>query len=179
MLGGPQPGIVVGRADLIAKLKKNLFKRALRCDKLTLAALGAVLQLYGDPDRLAAQVPTLRLLARPAEEIEALALRLVPVVAAWAGTRASIDVQAVQSQIGSGALPADRLPSHALRFTPPGSKRTSGRALDELAAALRALPVPVIGHIADGALLLDLRCLEDEAGFRALFATPAERPTPA
>ena len=178
LLGGPQAGIVVGRADLVARLKKHPLKRALRCDKLTLAALEAVLRLYADPDRLVSQLPTLRLLARPAAAIEALAQRLLPSVATWLGGDGRADVTAVFSQIGSGALPVDRLPSHALRLSLPGPKRGSGRALDQLAARLRALPVPVIGRIADGALLLDLRCLEDEAGFAAQFATPATPPTP-
>jgi L-seryl-tRNA(Ser) seleniumtransferase len=175
LLGGPQSGIIVGRADLVAKLKKNPFKRALRCDKLTLAALQAVLQLYADPDRLPQNLPTLRLLSRPAAQIEALAQRMLPAVAAWAGRRARVQVLAVHSQIGSGALPVDTLPSHALQLTPPGPKRASGRALEQLAASLRSLPVPVIGRIADGHVLLDLRCLEDEAGFLTLF----ERPNPA
>ena len=166
LLGGPQAGIIVGRADLVARIRKNPMKRALRCDKLTIAALGAVLRLYGDPDRLAQRVPALRLLSRPAADIEAQAQRLLPALALWAGVRARVDVAPVQSQIGSGSLPVDLLPSFALRITPAG-KRGGGQAAEALAAALRALALPVIGRIADGALLLDLRCLDDEAGLLA------------
>lgn len=174
LLGGPQAGIIVGRADLVARIKKNPMKRAMRCDKLTIAALDAVLRLYADPDRLAQRVPAIRLLARGAADIEALAQRVLPVVAHWLEGRAEVDVNvdvaAVQSQIGSGSLPVDLLPSFALRIAPAGGKRASGRTLDRIAAAFRSLPVPVIGRIADGAFLLDLRCLEEEAEFRALFA---------
>jgi L-seryl-tRNA(Ser) seleniumtransferase len=165
LLGGPQAGIIVGRADLVARIRKNPMKRALRCDKLTIAALGAVLRLYGDPDRLAQRVPALRMLARPAHEIEAQAQRLLPALAQWAGEGVRVDIAPVQSQIGSGSLPVDLLPSFALRLALQG--RRSGQALQQMAAALRALPLPVIGRIADKALLLDLRCLEDEAGFLA------------
>jgi L-seryl-tRNA(Ser) seleniumtransferase len=166
LLGGPQAGIIVGRADLVARIKKNPMKRALRCDKLTIAALGAVLRLYGDPERLAQRVPALRLLSRPAAEIEAQARRLLPALALWTGERGQVDLAPVQSQIGSGSLPVDLLPSYALRIR-PAAGRGGGQALDALAAALRGLPLPVIGRIADGALLLDLRCLDDEAGLLA------------
>jgi L-seryl-tRNA(Ser) seleniumtransferase len=166
LLGGPQAGIIVGRADLIERIRKNPMKRALRCDKLTIAALGAVLRLYGDPDRLAERVPALRLLSRPAADIGAQAQRLLPALARWVGERGQVDVAPVQSQIGSGSLPVDLLPSYALRIALSG-KRGSGRALEALAAALRGLPLPVIGRIADGTLLLDLRCLDDEAGLLA------------
>jgi L-seryl-tRNA(Ser) seleniumtransferase len=165
LLGGPQAGIIVGRADLVARIKKNPMKRALRCDKLTIAALGAVLRLYGDPDRLAQRVPALRLLSRPTADIAAQAQRLLPALAQWTGERGRVDVVPVQSQIGSGSLPVDLLPSFALRLALQG--RRSGQALQQMAAALRALPLPVVGRIADKALLLDLRCLEDEAGFLA------------
>lgn len=172
LLGGPQAGIIVGRSDLVAAIKKNPMKRAMRCDKLTIAALGEVLRLYADPQRLVQHIPTLRLLARPQVEIDAMARRLEPVLAKWLGERAHVSVVAVQSQIGSGSLPVDLLPSCALSITPVGAKRASGRALDQLAAHFRNLGTPVIGRIADGAFLLDLRCLEDEAGFLGMFTLP-------
>ena len=176
LLGGPQAGIIVGRTDLVAALRKNPMKRALRCDKLTLAALGAVLPLYADPDRLPQHLPTLRWLIRPAAEIEAAARRLAPVVDGWLRGQAQVEVVPVQSQIGSGSLPIDLLPSHALRLVPNGSRRATGRAVEALAARLRSLPVPVVGRIANGALLLDLRCVcgaAEEAALRALFTTPS------
>lgn len=169
LLGGPQAGIVVGRADLVAAIKKNPMKRAMRCDKLTIAALGAVLRLYADPERLLQHVPVLRLLARPQADIEGLARRVQPFVARWLGERAQVDVVAVQSQIGSGSLPVDLLPSFALRVVPLGAKRVSGRVLDQIATDFRKLATPVIGRIADGAFLLDLRCLQEEADFVKLF----------
>jgi len=167
LLGGPQAGIIVGRADLIARLKKNPMKRALRCDKMTIAALASVLALYADPERLAERVPTLRLLARPADRIKALALRLCPVLAAKLGGRFTVEVAPCQSQIGSGALPGKRIASAALVVHAAG-RRGAGAALSRLAAAFRALPVPVIGRVQDGAYWLDLRCLED--GDADLFA---------
>ncbi len=174
LLGGPQAGIIVGRADLIAKIKRNPMKRALRLDKMTIAALGAVLPLYGDPARLAERVPVLRLLARPAAEIEAMALRLQPILAQRLGSAAAVTTAPCNSQIGSGALPTANIASHALVLraldTKTQGRRGGGARLKRLAAAFRALPMPVIGRIHDDALWLDLRCLEDEAGFTAQLA---------
>ena len=170
LLGGPQAGLIVGRADLIARLRRNPLKRAMRLDKVTLAALGAVLRLYADPDRLAERLPTLRLLTRPAAEIAALAGRLRPALAAAVGDAASVETIACRSQIGSGSLPVDRLESAGLALRPAGGRRGRGAAVQRLAAAFRRLPLPVIGRVQDDALLLDLRCLEDEAGFRAQLA---------
>jgi L-seryl-tRNA(Ser) seleniumtransferase len=165
LLGGPQAGILLGRRDLIDRIKRNPLKRALRLDKLTLGALEAVVRLYRDPDRLAERLPTLRLLARKLDEIGALAVRIAPHVKEHLPPRYEVGVIACESQVGSGARPSDRLPSAGVAIRPATRGRGEGRALTGLAAALRALPVPVIGRIVEGALVLDLRCLEDDATF--------------
>jgi L-seryl-tRNA(Ser) seleniumtransferase len=149
-------------------------KRALRVSKLTIAALEATLALYRDPDRLAERLPTLRLLARPQAVIEALARRVAPALAGVLGATWSVDVVATASQIGSGALPVDSLPSAALVLRLRGRK--SGAALTRMFARLRGLPIPVIGRVADDALWLDLRCLEDEAAFVAQLPALTVRP---
>ncbi len=165
LLGGPQAGFIVGDSALIEQINRNPLKRALRVDKLRLAAIEATLNLYRDPDRLAERLPTLRFLARERADIEAQARRLQPTVAERLGDAFVVEVGDCLSQVGSGALPLDTLGSAALIIRPRGSQ--SG--LERLAAALRTLPRPIIGRVADGALHLDLRCLAevDEALFLA------------
>jgi L-seryl-tRNA(Ser) seleniumtransferase len=170
LLGGPQAGFVVGRADLVARLNRNPLKRALRIDKIRLAAIEATLKLYRDPDRLAACLPTLRALSRAVEDIEACARRLAPAVEAGLGADYEVAVVACASQVGSGAVPVETLPSAGLALR-TANARGGGRALERLAAALRRLPIPVIGRIADQALLLDLRCLDSEEVFVANLAS--------
>ncbi len=164
LLGGPQAGLIVGRADLIAILARNPLKRALRLDKIRLAALEAVLRLYADPDRLAARLPALRLLARPRDEIAALAHRLLPAMERALAGLATVELVETRSQIGSGALPVSLLPSAGLALAPIGR---AGAAVELLARRLRGLPVPVIARIEGGRVVLDLRCLEDEGEFIA------------
>ena len=165
LLGGPQAGVILGRKDLIAKIKRNPLKRALRLDKMTIAALSSVLRLYLDPPRLREKLPALRALTRPVEEIRPLAERLVSPLARRLDAAATVGTEACYSQIGSGALPVDLLPSVALVIRPKSGKRRAGAALKRIAAAFRRLPQPVIGRIRKDAFLLDLRCLEDETRF--------------
>jgi len=165
LLGGPQAGLLVGRRELIARIKKNPLKRCLRAGKLALAALEATLALYRDPERLPQRLETLRLLTRPESEIRAQAERLLPIwrkaLASWPLLPA---IEGTLSQIGSGSLPVDRLPSVALVARVPGKRAGMLHRLEE---ALRRLPMPVLGHIEKDVFRLDLRCLksEDEANF--------------
>lgn len=159
LLGGPQAGFIVGRRDLIAAINRNPLKRAVRLDKIRIAALEATLRLYRDPDRLKERLPTLRFLTRPQAEIAAQAARLAPEIDALLKPHGYSAVACTcESQVGSGALPIDTIPSAGLRLTGAG-----GNAPEQLSARLRALPMPVIGRIRDGALILDLRCLDSDA----------------
>ncbi|MFL1482820.1 L-seryl-tRNA(Sec) selenium transferase [Marinobacter sp. LN3S78] len=177
LLGGPQAGIIAGRADLISKIRKNPLKRALRCDKQTLAALEAVLRLYGNPDIVVERVPALRLLTRPEAVIRQTAETIAGPLAAWAGEEWQADVAPVKSQIGSGSLPLDLLSSAALRLTPAGgNRRQRSRQLKALSERLRRLPLPVIGRISEDALLLDCRCLEDSGAFLAQLEVEGSEP---
>jgi L-seryl-tRNA(Ser) seleniumtransferase len=159
LLGGPQAGLLVGKKDLIGRIARSPLKRALRLDKVRLAALEATLRLYADPAKLVTRLPTIRALARPAAEVHAQAERLLPALAAALGASWQAGIKPVRGQIGSGALPVDLLPSFALSV--------SGKRLDQLAEAFRRLPIPVIGRIQDEMLLFDLRTLDDEAAFAA------------
>jgi len=163
LLGGPQAGLIVGAAALVERIRKNPMKRALRVDKMTLAALEAVLKLYADPGRLREALPTLRMLARPSAEIQAQAQRLLPTVQSALRGKAGAEIVSVKSQIGSGSLPVDLIASHAIAVSAPGKRRNALAA--QIAAAFRALPVPVVGRISDGVFIMDLRCLEHEDEF--------------
>lgn len=167
LLGGPQAGIILGSKAWIDKIQRHPLKRALRAGKLTLAALEATLRLYQQPDRLAYSLPTLRLLTRDADEMRSMAAQLLTPLRQYYGERFFVNAEPCLSQIGSGSLPVDRLPSYALTFAPKDGR---GRTLEALAEGWRALPVPVIGRLQEGKLWLDLRCLEDEDALLEVLA---------
>ena len=155
LLGGPQAGLVVGRRDWVRRIKRNPIKRALRCDKLRLAALEATLRAFLSPQTVDKTLPAYRLIARPLQEIEAMAANIRVAVEHWAAGRAKVEMIPGHSQVGSGSLPGDTLPTFLIALTP---SRTGVAAL---ARALRALSPPVIGRMHGGKVLLDIRCLLD------------------
>lgn len=159
LLGGPQAGIIVGAKHWIEKIQRHPLKRALRAGKITLAALEATLRLYQQPERLQSALPTLRLLSRDASEMKRMAADMLSALQQRYGEEFNVSAEPCLSQIGSGSLPVDRLPSYALTFSPKDGR---GRTLEALAERWRGLPVPVIGRLQEGKLWLDLRCLQDE-----------------
>lgn len=164
LLGGPQAGIIVGRKDLIEQIKANPLKRALRVDKMTIAAIHAVLKLYLDPDNLAVKLPSFRLLSRNLEDIARVGKNVLPVLQKKFAEQAEVSLVDCASQIGSGSMPLDLLPSKAIAIKPT-QRKGKGEQLTRICQQLRGLPVPVIGRIKAGAVMLDLRCLEDDDKF--------------
>jgi L-seryl-tRNA(Ser) seleniumtransferase len=176
LLGGPQAGILVGRKDLIQKIKKNPLKRVLRVGKITLAGLEAVLRLYRDPASLPKRLTVLQLLTRPADEMQVQAERLIASLHTPAATCSlSITARPVLSQIGSGSLPVERLPSVALAIEP--LDKVGEKKVVRLERLLRSSETPVIGRFQDKALLLDLRCLQEakEKVFEEIFTNALAR----
>ena len=170
LLGGPQCGIIAGRKDLINKIKKNPLKRVMRCDKITIAAFSALLRLYENPRKAINDIPTLRLLNRQKKEIHCSAERLQPIVSDNFSEVATVEIVSCKSQVGSGALPVELLPSAGLKIRPKKiSKLRPSTILNRISAALRKLPVPIISRINDGAIIFDFRCLENEDLFSKQF----------
>ena len=167
MLGGPQAGIIVGRRDLIEQMNANPMKRALRCDKMTVAALTALLRLYTRPQQLTQRLPLLRVMTRHRDDIRAQASALAALLAQKMEGFATAEPVDCVSEIGSGALSDHGIPSAGIALRPLPSERSHDALLEQLARALRELPIPVVGHIHKGELVLDCRCLEDDAAFAA------------
>jgi L-seryl-tRNA(Ser) seleniumtransferase len=155
LLGGPQAGILVGRAKLIEACARDPLARAVRVDKLTLAALAATLALYFDPERARREVPVLRLLTVPAEELRAAAERLAGRLAAVPGIEA--EVCADRGETGGGSLPVIELATFVVALRPRGSNATA------LEAELRAGDPALVARVRGGRVLLDARTLLDES----------------
>ena len=149
LLGGPQAGIILGAASTIAKLRKNPFARAMRVDKLTLSALEATLRLYLEPERALKEIPVLAMLSAAPDQLEARA-NAVARTLREAGVEAQ--VAATSASVGGGAFPTAVIPSSAVVL--------SGKP-EATEEKLRRGDPPVIGRIADGKLLLDLRSVQE------------------
>ncbi|PYM57635.1 MAG: L-seryl-tRNA(Sec) selenium transferase [Candidatus Rokuibacteriota bacterium] len=162
LLGGPQAGLVVGRRPVVERLRKNPLSRALRIDKLTLAALEATLRAYEDPAGALAEIPTLRMLAEPATAVRRRAQKVLRRVPGPVRTALGLTVVGGRSQVGGGALPLVELPTAALALGTPA------HPAEELDRRLRAGRPPVIGRVAEGRLLLDCRTVAE--GEAALLA---------
>jgi L-seryl-tRNA(Ser) seleniumtransferase len=163
LLGGPQAGLIVGRRDLVKRLRSNPLKRALRCDKLTLAALEATLRIYLRSDDVTAALPTMKYLTRTIGELETIAARALEILAERLGADFQLAVVPTFSQIGSGALPTHQFPSRAIRVTHRSLSPTT------IAATFRSARRPVIGRVADDAFLLDVRTVDDASEFAVSF----------
>ncbi len=153
LLGGPQAGIILGKSTYLKKIKKNHLTRALRCDKLTYAALAATLRAYLEPEKLAENLPVYRMLATPLKQLEARA--------GWVrrqllDTPLKIAIVETESQMGSGALPLEVIPSIALQIMLPG------RSPNWLSTQLRAHNPPVVGYVQQGALMMNLRTVPED-----------------
>ena len=151
LLGGPQAGIIIGKKELVDQLKRHPLTRAMRVDKMTLAALEATLRSYAE-GTAQADIPTLAMLAVKPEELHSRAAVLCGLLSE-AGAQA--EVVAEQSQVGGGSVPTQLLPTFCVAVTPP-------KGADALEQALRLRPVPIVGRIARDTYLLDVRTLRDE-----------------
>jgi L-seryl-tRNA(Ser) seleniumtransferase len=163
LLGGPQAGVIVGRRAAIDRIRRNPLKRALRCDKLTLAALAATMRLYLRSRDLREELPTLRILGRSVNEIAAIAPRAREIVAERLGAGYVVEIVDAASQVGSGAMPVEELKSVALRVTHPE------KSANAIAAMFRR--ARIIGRVLDDSFHLDLRTIEDPAVFAVKLET--------
>ncbi len=154
LLGGPQAGILVGCQAVVQRLRANPLNRALRIDKLTLAALEATLHLYRRPDQALKTIPTLTMLIIPPSTLRRRARRLLHYLTRPEQTAVRLEVLATRSQVGGGALPLSTLPSYALALVPLRG------TVNDLESHFRAHPVPIIGRIESDRLLLDLRTIQ-------------------
>ena len=153
ILGGPQAGLIVGKKKHLQPMSKNPLHRALRCGKLTLAALEATLRLYQQSTAVAEEIPTLRAFTRKLEEIEAMGAKLVPAIEKALGDGFRLTLEDSTSQIGSGALPTEEIPTKVIAI------ESEKIGAERIAEKFRRADPPIIGRVKDGRFLLDLRAI--------------------
>ena len=173
ILGGPQAGLLAGKKDWIERMNRNPLKRALRCDKLTLAALEATLRSYVQSPDLLSEIPTLRAFSRPLEEIEEDGRKVLPLLRERLGPDYELELVDSTCQIGSGALPTEEIPSKGIAV------RGRDMSADQVAQVFRSAEPPVIGRIKSDRFILDLRSAGDPESLvpnlQGLHETPASR----
>lgn len=160
LLGGPQAGFLAGKRSLIDQIKRNPLHRAFRLDKMSLAAIQATLQLYLTPERLTETLPTLRDLARSEQAIRAISDEVLPHFRQALSPAFHCQSEAMDSQIGSGALPTKQIRSWGISIS--AGELSGETSLSALADAMRNLTIPIIGRVAQSRLLLDLRMLQSQ-----------------
>jgi L-seryl-tRNA(Ser) seleniumtransferase len=167
LLGGPQAGLIVGDRAIVEKIKRNPMTRALRVDKVRLAALEAVLKLYLMPEKLGQRLPVLRTLTRPLSEILQTAENIAACLRNHLPKDLEITITEGVSAIGSGSLPGEELATGIVVICPTGNKKNSAKKVRSLDSSFRSLPTPVIGRVSNGNLMFDMRCLENPIEFAA------------
>ncbi len=156
LLGGPQAGIILGKKDLVARFKKNPLTRALRIDKLTLAALEATLRLYRDFETATRRIPTLRMITTPVRELDERAHRLKELLNEVASAKFHFAVEDSFSQVGGGALPGQNIPTKVVSVV------STGYSAARIEKAMRFFDPPIIGRIEHDKYLLDVRTMQDK-----------------
>lgn len=178
LLGGPQAGVIVGRAEYISRIKKNQLNRALRIDKMTLAALEATLRLYLDPELARRTVPTLAMITAGLDELKVRAGRLRRRLSRELAGLAEVQVRPGFSRVGGGSFPEQDLPTRLVAVSPLSVD------VEALRQGLLAQDIPVVGRVEDGAFCLDPRTLMDgefaqvAAAVRAVLADGAKAQSP-
>jgi L-seryl-tRNA(Ser) seleniumtransferase len=155
ILGGPQSGLIVGRTAWVSQIASNPLHRAVRCGKLTLAALEATLKIYQQSSDIAGEIPTLRTFTRRVSELERIAADAAPALRTALGPGFRVSIEDASSQVGSGALPTEELPTKVLAV------ESDTVSAERLAQRFREARPPIIGRIHDGRFLLDLRTIFD------------------
>lgn len=156
VLGGPQAGIIAGKACYVDAIRSNQLARALRCDKMTLAALEATLRLYLDPEKALARIPTLRRMTMAPAELQRRAVRLARALRRNVGEQAGVSLLPGFSRVGGGSFPERDLPTTLVRVTPAAC------SAEALRSRLLATDPPLVGRVEHNAFLLDPRTLEEQ-----------------